>query len=76
MATVHGTTHRGFEEISAKIDRFESALGDEGLLVTAKEAVVLLAILAKADNPEMYNLQDYLEYGIANRLQGTINSKD
>ena len=76
MATVHGTPHRGFEDINAKINRFESAIGEEGLLVTAREAVTLLAVLSKADNGELYNLQAYLEYGIANRLQGTLNNKD
>ena len=76
MAKIHGTPHRGFEDVAAKAERFESAIGEDRLLVTAKEAVILLAVLAKADNPEMYNLQAYLEYGIANRLQGTLNSKD
>tara|TARA_R110000824_G_scaffold150647_1_gene321339 strand:+ start:490 stop:735 length:246 start_codon:yes stop_codon:yes gene_type:complete len=77
MATTHNAPYRKYEDPTAMVDRFETAITADGLIASAREAVSLLTILAKAEASnasECSNIRAILEQGIINRLQGSMNT--
>ena len=77
MAELHNAPYRKYEDKEPMVDRFETAISEEGLIANAREAVNLLVILAKAEannSSECSGIRAILEAGITNRLQGTMNT--
>ena len=72
MATIHTTPYRAYEDLEAQVDRFETAITKGGLIDNAREAVKLLVVLSKSDDGDLRHIRTAIEYGIANRLQGTM----
>ena len=73
MAKLHERHVRPYEAHEEKIDRFESALLPGGLIHTAKEAVALLNVIARSNHSDLAYISQYLEAGITNRLQESMN---
>ena len=72
MAKIHTTPYRAYEDQATQIDRFETAIAKNGLIDNAQEAVKLLVMLSKRDVGDLHHIRTAIEYGIANRLQGTM----
>ena len=73
MATQHTAPMRKYESHDQKIDRFESAISEGGLIQTGREAVDLLIAVTKDQDGSLSYIQNYLTAGIANRLQESMN---
>ena len=74
MAKLHSARARSYETHEERIDRFESALLPGGLIHTAKEAVALLNVIARSNHSDLAYISQYLEAGITNRLQESLNT--
>jgi len=73
MAKLHSARARSYEAHEEKVDRFESALSPGGFIHTAKEAVGLLQVIARSNHSDLAYISQYLEAGITNRLQESMN---
>jgi hypothetical protein len=73
MATQHTAAMKKYEDHDQKIDRFESAISEGGLIHTGREAVDLLIAVTKDQEGSLSYIQHYLTAGIANRLQESMN---
>ena len=72
MAKIHTTPYRAYEDLEAQVDRFETSITKGGLIDNAREAVRLLVVLSKSDDGDLRHIRSAIEYGLANRLQGTM----
>ena len=73
MATRHEKSSRPYEGSEQKIDRFETAICKGGLIQSGQEAVALLTVIARSNDLNLNHMAEYLQLGIANRLQESMN---